>query len=109
MADREIKLACQCHVEELHFHQFEGETEINVALWKWAGYEGPQPWKWRLRHIWRIIRKGTPFEDDVVLSAADAHKLGTFLLWGPNVTFTAPPNGTATPTVTVAPGSTVAS
>lgn len=103
MSYRELKLTCRCQVEALHLCQFEDDPDFYVSRWTWAGYVGPQPWRHRIRHIWRIVRKGTPYEDDIILSPKDAQTLGRFLLRDQNITITDTKNGAAAYSYTFIP------
>jgi len=47
----------------------ESTREVALAIWRWAPHFGLRA---RLRYIWRIIRYGYPYLDDVVLSTDDA-------------------------------------
>ena len=91
----EMVVRCQCHVEALHLWR-DDDGGVDVSMWKWKPYDGPTPWRQRLRHVWRILRRGEPFEDQVSLSPEDARRVGAWLLGGPvTVTFTGQASNTS--------------
>lgn len=69
---------CQCHTHELHA-EHDPETGIDLSFWQYGGHAW-HPWSYRLRHIRRILRHGTPYSDYVSLDKADAKRLGEWLL-----------------------------
>lgn len=64
---------CSCHGHALHIMKFEDEEECYASIWI-SGHQNPN-WKYKLRQIWRIIKTGTPYGDEVVLSKEEALNL----------------------------------
>jgi hypothetical protein len=54
------------------------DTEITLSLWQ-AG-KSEYSLRWKLRHIWHIIRYGHPYADEVHLTLKQAQKMGKLLL-----------------------------
>ena len=72
---------CDCDSEAVLITRFKDDKykEIYLSMW---GYRYPHStdWRDRARHIWRIIRVGYPYEDDVVLNPDSAKALGLKLI-----------------------------
>lgn len=56
---------CDCSHESLVLRWDEEYQEMDVSIYEFAG---TPTWRHKLRHIWRIIRHGTPYGDQVCLS-----------------------------------------
>jgi len=73
---------CDCHQEGIlveHFPDDEPEEQIiYFSMWVVRGWN--TMWKFRLWHIWHIIRKGYPWVEDIMMSHEDAKRLGQYLL-----------------------------
>jgi hypothetical protein len=72
---------CDCSSEGVLVTRWKDDEykEIYLSLW---GYRPNylMDWRERLRHIWRIIKVGYPFDDDVVLNPDSAKALGLKLI-----------------------------
>jgi len=55
------------------------ESPICLSMWS-RGQNTRSDWRYRLSAIWQIIRKGHPYEDEILLNKADARKLGEKLI-----------------------------
>lgn len=78
-------VTCDCHIEALRVVRWADEPESTyVSLWEEKTYSHWTPLRQRLRHIWRIIRYGEPWEDEIVLSAASAWVLARALTGCPD-------------------------
>lgn len=72
-------ISCACFGEALHLVRYEDEGSVSLSL---SVYEprGSRPsWRWRLKYIWRILTKGHPYEDEVILTQPQVHELVTWL------------------------------
>lgn len=67
---------CQCHTECLVVTDVD-EFGVDVSFWRYGNT--PSNWRYRLRHIWQIIRTGTPYTDFVSLDRSTARELGKHL------------------------------
>jgi hypothetical protein len=77
----EASFTCGCHTESVHLTKWKGDEEVYFSMWNMSGFDPRNlTWKHRLRHIWRIVRKGAPFLDQLVLGETDAHSMGQWLL-----------------------------
>lgn len=77
------RFECDCH-DHMLVASVAGIDEVADG-WKWielawwqAGH-GRSPWRYRLRHIWRIIRRGEPCGDYLSFEPAEARKLRDWL------------------------------
>ena len=72
---------CDCHAESVVVTRFRDDEykEIYLSLWGMR-YRRPVSWGEKWRHIWRIIKEGYPYEDDVVLNPDSAKALGLKLI-----------------------------
>lgn len=51
--------------------------DYNFAIFKWG--KPQRDWRYRLRIIWRVLVKGTPYDDQLTLSPENANKLADFI------------------------------
>lgn len=73
-----LHLTCDCHTHELHFEKdFEDEMWY-VSFWQ-RGYTTDNPWKYRFRCIWQILKTGRPYGDEVILNKSDLEKLQEYI------------------------------
>ena len=69
---------CSCGANAISLLRWVGDpddTDISISMWERGSSGREDSWHERLRHIWHIIRKGHPFEDEVILSQDDALRL----------------------------------
>ena len=64
---------CSCYSHALCLMKFKEEEECYVSIWI-SGHQSIG-WRYKLRQIWRIIKTGTPYGDEVVLSKEEALNL----------------------------------
>lgn len=74
---------CACFSEGLRVSYFPEDKEFYVSIWEHKG-SGKACWSHRLKHIWRILRTGQPWEDEIIISEQDAGELGQFLISPPS-------------------------
>ena len=66
---------CECGSEAIQITKWADESEVYMSWWT-RGHGGNMPiWRFQLQHIWHIIRKGTPYSDDIVLSQDETKTL----------------------------------
>ena len=72
---------CDCGSDAVLVTRFKDDEykEIYLSMWSYR-YPNSTAWRDRLRHIWRILTVGYPYEDDVVLNPDSAKALGTILI-----------------------------
>ena len=54
------------------------DCSIGLSMWRRGSYS--LPWRYRLQHMWYILRYGHPYVEDVLLSPSDAYGLTERLL-----------------------------
>lgn len=69
---------CACYGEGVRVSYDAEDKTRYLSLWR-DGYRESVDWKHRLKHIWRILRDGQPWHDQVVLNEEEAKKLADFL------------------------------
>lgn len=68
---------CSCSGHALRVLKFKDEQELYVSTWT-SGYQNLS-WRYRVRQIWKIIKDGTPYEDEVVLDEKTAIQLSSYI------------------------------
>lgn len=80
----EAQIQCGCHTERLIVSKWTDEVypdEVSFCMWNMSGYDPSKlMWRFRWRAIWRIIRKGEPYLDQVAVAEDEARQLGQWLL-----------------------------
>ncbi len=59
-----------CIGEGLHVTYDEIDGDTYLAFWDYGCKDKKTLWKYRLQHIWRIIKYGTPYDDEITLDEA---------------------------------------
>jgi len=67
-----VYCACSAEAIAIEHEKWKGGEETALAFWRYGGYKRKHH---RLRHIWHIIRHGTPYYDMVCLAKEERHKL----------------------------------
>lgn len=75
----ETFIRCQCFAEILHVSRDSDTGEVYMAAYE-PRTCGKLPWKYRLKHIWRIMTHGHPWWDNIIMSKEDAEKFAAWLL-----------------------------
>jgi hypothetical protein len=74
---RPLYLECACYYCRLMRVEYDSEFgETFVSLWS---RPTSFPWLTRLRHIWKILKGGEPFEDEIILNRECMVKLSEYL------------------------------
>jgi len=77
--DESIFLMCECYSHALFVEKFHDEPEVSISLFE-RGYDGKQiGFVERLRWCWRILTKGHPWTDSVILNKDNQKHLSDFL------------------------------
>ena len=80
MSDIYEKFAiCQCGEHAASFATLEDEPSV-CFLTFWQAYHEAARWRDRLHDIWCILKRGHLYADELVLSRAEALRLGMTLL-----------------------------
>jgi hypothetical protein len=72
----ELYLRCGCGCEVLHI---ERDVELNISYLSIYTLPDTFPWMHKLRHIWKIIKTGTPYTDQITLCEEDIRDIRKFL------------------------------
>lgn len=86
MKDNSKFFKCSCHCCALQTTYFDDEPDIYFSIWEQGAKENHTLSFWqRLRWCWRVIRKGKPFEDQIILDNEQTielyRELGNYLKW----------------------------
>jgi hypothetical protein len=66
--EKEVFIPCSCGSEGLHLYKFKNDDELYLSIWEMGyGKDNRLNWKSRFRYVWRIIREGRPYGDQIVL------------------------------------------
>jgi len=58
--------------------KYDDEEEVYLSIWG-RGTSMKLPFLQRLRHCWKILKDGTPYEDELVFKKETTKKLAEFL------------------------------
>lgn len=71
----EAFIPCSCTTEGLYIVKYKNENEVYLSVFS----RGINPKRFnfldKLRYIWRVIKEGKPFEDELVLDKSTLDKL----------------------------------
>lgn len=73
-------IECSCHDEGIMLAVDEDFSTIDLALFKFGKFSGSLSLKEKFRYCLRVLFKGTPFLDEIVLSKDNAKELAQELL-----------------------------
>lgn len=80
--NNELHLTCSCHSHELHFEKdgLDGDAHAiwYISFWQ-CGYQTYTPWRYKLKCIWKILKHGRPYGDEVVLERKDLQELKEYV------------------------------
>lgn len=65
---------CACSGHAMNVMKFENEEEVYISIWKRGTVDNMSMWQ-KLRNCWKVLRDGTPYEDEVVLNKETQTKL----------------------------------
>lgn len=64
--NKDMFIYSACPTEILHVSYDEGDTYL--AFYSYGVKDNKTPLKWKLQAIWHIIKYGTPYSDEIILS-----------------------------------------
>ena len=80
----EYQVQFDCGTERLIVSRWTDDpypSSIYFVMWNMAGHDpGKIMWRFKWRAIWKIIRKGEVYLDQVVIPEPTAHALGQWLV-----------------------------
>lgn len=71
---------CECHTECIELQPEKEDKRIYFSIYTFGCKDTKTSLKEKLKHIKRIIKFGTPFEDQIVLSNETAKKMAEYIL-----------------------------
>jgi len=79
---RQTFIVCECQTEGVEVNYWRGEHEsVYLSMWEAKHYGGRKMLlKQRFRSMWRIMRHGEPYKDEVSLSHDEAGRLADALV-----------------------------
>lgn len=85
--ERQELITCTCDTEALVVDLVDiGDwREVWIAFWRLGQAGRGTDWRCRLRHVWQVIRHGTPYADMVCLEPKKAQWLGEQLIEAANM------------------------
>jgi hypothetical protein len=69
---------CECSCAIISISKWRGDPEVCFSMYS-IGEGSRASWRFRLGHIWHIIRRGNPYSDSIVLSGDEASRLAELL------------------------------
>lgn len=73
-----LHLTCSCHCHELHIEKDPDESLWYGSFWI-RGYGQTPGWLYRLKCIWKIIRTGVPYGDEIVMERPQLEELRDYI------------------------------
>jgi hypothetical protein len=68
-------ILCSCSSEGIYIKRYKNENEVYLSIFS----RGINPKRFnlkdRLRYVWNVLKKGKPFEDEIVLDTKSLSKL----------------------------------
>jgi len=77
--ENELYIPCDCSAEVLKIEFDEETKQYFISIYEYKSNKYPISQK--LRWIWHIIRYGTPYGDQIVISKEKAYKIGRWLTY----------------------------
>lgn len=77
MSNNKIFVECDCYEHALRMEYDNDREWVDMSIF--SRYHERNSWGQRLRHIWYILRYGTPFIDQITLDKEKVAKLHKFL------------------------------
>lgn len=76
-----IECSCRTELLQLTFDEEDDSlgNELCISYYTYGQKGNRYPLMMQLRHIWKIIRHGTPFSDCIILNGDDIDRLRKFL------------------------------
>jgi len=70
-------IECDCHTHAIQVCTMDDEPIISISMWSMCDDQRIDPYGWwfRLKHIWRILTTGHPYEDQINVSGDEAELL----------------------------------
>jgi hypothetical protein len=75
--DKTLWLECGCHTEAIQLMYDSEYNMLDITMYEMI--KTKYPFMYKLRHIWEILKTGTPYKDQIGLEQRDIKKLIDFL------------------------------
>ena len=75
--EKEKFIVCDCHSEFVRLIYDKEFEQFDLSIWTQTSSK--PTWKNKLRWIWRIIKDGTPYGDQIILNKDKAKELAEYL------------------------------
>jgi hypothetical protein len=81
LRSHEVFIKCSCNSECLHIEKDVEADEISISIWQ-RGYGDDNRLSFfqRIRHAWRVMIKGKPYGDQIILNKQARRELVSNLL-----------------------------
>lgn len=79
MKPKSIQIKCDCGAESLEIIPGDEDDLFYVSIWRAPGGLQPLPWPDRLRYMWRILRTGRPYGDQLIFTKQSLKDLAAFI------------------------------
>lgn len=73
-------IKCACYHELFHLEWDEEFEQLNVSIWSPYSTDTRMSWRQRLRYCWRILTKGRPYGDQLILEKQHIAELVDYLI-----------------------------
>lgn len=71
---------CECHTECIELQPEKEDKFIYFSIYKFGGKDRKTPFFTKIKYIWKIIKTGNPYEDQIVLSNQTAKEMAEYIL-----------------------------
>jgi len=68
-------ITCSCGTEGVYIVKYKGEEETYLSMFSRGINPVKTSFLQKIRYIWKLIKTGTPYEDELVLNKKDLKKL----------------------------------
>lgn len=73
-------IKCACYHELLHLEWDEELQQVDLSIWSPYSTDTTMTWRQRLRYCWRILTKGRPYGDQLILEKQHIAELVDYLI-----------------------------
>ena len=76
--DKQLHITCSCSTHALHIEHDPLDGEV-ARMWYFSywlrGYGEGNPWRYKLKNMWQILKTGHPYGDEVILERQEMKEL----------------------------------
>jgi hypothetical protein len=83
-SESEPLIVCACNTHAVRVSKSD-DGEVYVSTWRlfYKGSDYQSGWRQRVRLLWKVLRTGEPWDDELVLTPHDARRLAVALVGAP--------------------------